>query len=119
MKAYEELFGLAEQLEAAATTANAEDIEQPLKALKDAAHQVGRAFSGSWLGYHSRVYYEGFAPPPGKHFSQEWGFYYPEGRSRGGWREYSYADVEAHIKSLAKHPNLAPARDAARLADEV
>jgi Transposase len=32
--------------------------------LKDAAHQVSRAFSGSWLGYHPRVYYEGFAAPP-------------------------------------------------------
>lgn len=37
MKAFEELFGLAKQLEAAAATANTEDIEQPLKALQDAA----------------------------------------------------------------------------------
>src|SRR5215813_4227196 len=74
MKTFEELFGLAKQLEAAADKGNAQDIEPPLKALQDAAHQVRRAFSGSWLGYHSRVYYEGFAPPPpGANFSQEWG----------------------------------------------
>jgi len=47
MKVFEELFGLARQLEAAAEMGNAEVIEQPLKALKDAAHQVERAFSGS------------------------------------------------------------------------
>jgi hypothetical protein len=87
--------------------------------LQDAADQVGRAFSGSWLGYHSRVYYQGFGTPPAcVNFSQEWGLRHPEG-SRGGWREYRYADVEAHIEALAKHPNLDPARDAARHADEV
>ena len=107
MKAFEELSELAKQLEAAAALANTEDIQQPLKALQDAANQVGRAFSGSWLGYHSRVYYQGFeTPPPGANFSREWGLRHPEGY-RGGWREYNYAEVEAHIEALAKHPNLA------------
>jgi len=119
MKAFEELSELAKQLEAAAALANTEDIQQPLKALQDAANQVGRAFSGSWLGYHSRVYYQGFeTPPPGANFSREWGLRHPEGY-RGGWREYNYAEVEAHIEALAKHPNLDPARAAARQADEV
>jgi hypothetical protein len=123
MKAFEELFGLAKQLDAAAEKGNAEDIEQPLKALQDATHQVRRAFSGSWLGYHSRVYYEGFVdPPPGANFSQEWGLKNMELTSlgsRGAWREYNYAEVEEHIEVLANHPNLDPARDAARHADEV
>jgi hypothetical protein len=123
MKAFGELFGWATQLEAAADTGNTELIEQPLKALQDAAHQVSHAFSGSWLGYHSRVYYNGFAvPPPGANFSQEWGLKnmdFTSLGSRGAWREYKYADVEAHIEALAKHPNLDPARDAARQADEV
>jgi hypothetical protein len=83
MKAFEELFGLAKQLEAAAAPANTEDIEQLPQALQDAADQVGRAFSGSWLGYHSRVYYQGVGtPPPGVNFSREWGLRHPEG-SRG------------------------------------
>jgi predicted nucleotide-binding protein len=117
MKA-KELFGLARELEAAAEMGNAEGIQKPLKALQDAAHQVSRAFSGSWLGYHSRVYYEGFAsPPPRANFSQEWGL--TGMGSPGAWREYKYDDVEAHIEALAKHPNLDLARDAARHADEV
>jgi predicted nucleotide-binding protein len=123
MKAFEELFGLAKQLEDAAELRNANDVEHPLKALQDAAHQVSRAFSGSWLGYHSRVYYEGFAPPPpGANFSQEWGLKDMDLTSlgsRGAWREYNYADVEAHIEALAKHPNLDQARDDARYADKV
>src|SRR5262249_16870579 len=77
----------------------------------------------SWLGYHSRVYYEGFVPPPpGANFSQEWGLKNLEFTSlgsRGAWREYNYDDVEAHIEELAKHPNLEPAPNAARQADEV
>ena len=123
MKAFEELFELAKQLEATAETGNAEVIEQPLKALQDAAHQVGRAFSGSWLGYHSRVYYKDFTvPPPGANFSQEWGLQdlsLTDLGSRGSWREYDYDAVERHIEALAKHPTLDPARDAARHADEV
>jgi predicted nucleotide-binding protein len=123
MKAFEELFGLARQLEAAAEKGHAEDIEHPLKALQDAAHQVRRAFSGSWLGYHSRVYYEGFAsPPPGANFSQEWGLKdmsFTSLGSRGAWREHSYDHVEAHIEALAGRPNLDPARVAGRHADEV
>src|SRR5215470_15486622 len=39
--------------------------------------------------------------------------------SRGAWREYNYAEVEEHIEASATHPNLGPARDAARHADEV
>src|SRR5262245_21831509 len=123
MKAFEELLELAKQLEAAAATANTGHIQQPLKDLQDAAHQVGQALSGSWLGYHSRVYYEDFAvPPPGANFSQEWGLMdmsLTSLGSRGRWREYKYADVEAHIEALAKHPNLDPAQDAARHVDEV
>jgi hypothetical protein len=48
MKAFEELSELAKQLEAEAAKASAKDIKQPLQALKEAADQVSRAFSGSW-----------------------------------------------------------------------
>ncbi len=57
-----------------------------LNALEEAANTVGRAWSQSWLGYQSRVYYEHFLPPPaGDHFSSEWGFLevYSTGVTRG------------------------------------
>ena len=70
MTAHEELFQLIEPLTSAASAITREEISQPLSALREAVAEVGRAFSGSWLGYHSRVYYENFqTPPPGASIS--------------------------------------------------
>lgn len=75
------------------------------------AEKVGRSWSGSYLGYHSRVYYENFAPPPpGAHFSTEWGLY-SEFSSlgvgcTGNWREYEYDDVINHINQMAGNPQI-------------
>lgn len=58
--------------------------------------RVAIAFSGSWLGYHANVYYKDLqAPPPGSHFSQEWGLNF--GDSIGNWIEYSRESVRAAI----------------------
>jgi predicted nucleotide-binding protein len=123
MNSFEQLFQLAKQLEAAAETGKADNIQQPLNSLRDAAHQVQRAFSGSWLGYHSRVYYESFAPPPpGANFSQEWGLKDMDLTSlgsRGAWREYDYAEVETRIEALAGNPDLTAGEEAAKRAGEV
>jgi hypothetical protein len=74
MTSYDELFSLAETLKKSATMAIADEIDGPLSALENVARTVGRSFSGSWQGYHSRVYYAELSPPPpGAHFSQEWG----------------------------------------------
>ena len=97
--------------------ADPENITAPLKRLAEAAEKIGHAFSGSWLGYHSRIYYEGFLrPPPGANFSQEWGFAgYPElgHGSRGNWREFDPEEVKSTIYRLANFPDLGPARTAA------
>ena len=38
--------------------------------------QISRAWSNSWLGYQAYVYWKNFTiPPPGYHFSIEWGFH--------------------------------------------
>jgi predicted nucleotide-binding protein len=119
---HEELFSLAEKLKKAASGADSDDIAKPLDALETAAHRVSRSFSGSWQGYHSRVYYENFAtPPPGAHFSQEWGLKETFGSSgsTGDWREYDAATVDAHIQKLAGAPDLDKARDASNSASEV
>src|SRR6266487_1545813 len=80
------------------------DISEPTGRLQSAAVQVELVWSGSNIGYHSRMYYEGFAvPPPGAHFSSEWG-------SGSGWQEYAYDDVVQHINQLAGNPDLARAR---------
>ncbi len=120
MTAHQELFRIAEPLSTAAAALDQDDISQPLAALRAAVAEVGRSFSGSWMGYHSRVYYEGFrAPPPGAHFSQEWGLMerYSGLGSRGDWREYPFDEVKQYVLNLAGNPDLTGARTAADAAD--
>ncbi len=76
-----------------------------LGALEDAANEAGRAWSGSWLGYHSRVYYADLEPvPPGARFSIEWGLkelFANEG-TVGHWGEYDFDSLVAEIQQKAK-----------------
>lgn len=99
-----DLFSIANQL------VGFEDYQsKEVTALADAANDIGKSWSGSWFGYHSRVYYEGFqSPPPGAAFSQEWGFKdaFSMG-SRGDWREYKFDDVVQLINDKAGNPDLA------------
>lgn len=122
MTPHEELFGLAEKLKAAAATGEGSEIENPLAALENAARSIGRSFSGSWAGYHSRVYYADFSPPPpGAHFSQEWGLkdmYMSSLGSRGDWREYDAEAVKEHVRNTAGNPDLSDARLLAEKAAE-
>jgi predicted nucleotide-binding protein len=121
MTAHEELFHFADSLSSSASDIERNEISQPISALRKAVAEVSRSFSGSWAGYHSRVYYENFVtPPPGAHFSQEWGLMETLANlgSRGRWREYQIDDVKSHILALAGKPDLAVAETAARSADE-
>lgn len=122
MSSHQELFSLAETLKKVAEDADADRISKPLAALEDSAKTIGRSFSGSWQGYHSRVYYAGFAPPPpGAHFSQEWGLmdtYMSSLGSRGDWREYDPEEVNEHVHELAGVPSIEEANEAASAASE-
>lgn len=103
MSISKELFEIASALR------QFEEFSSPeLDELKAAAEDIGKAWSGSWLGYHSKVYYGDFQePPPGAAFSQEWGMQnaFSMG-SRGDWREYNYDDVVSLIKHEAGEPDL-------------
>lgn len=122
MTPYEELFGLAEKLENAASAVDGEEVSAPISALAEAAEKVGRSFSASWQGYHSRVYYADFSPPPpGAHFSQEWGLMDTSASrfgSRGDWREYDPEEVKARIRQLAGEADLDRAHKATDAASE-
>ena len=74
-------------------------FEQNSELLKHNMAVVGKAFSGSWLGYHANVYYQDFATPPPRHsFSTEWGLMSPHGRrGPGGWSETTYETVKAAV----------------------
>jgi predicted nucleotide-binding protein len=97
-------------------------ILQPLSELEKAAEEVKRSFSGSWLGYHSRVYYKNLSPaPPGAHFSQEWGLkeLFSDMGTHGEWREFDPKEVEAYIHEKAGNSDLTAARSAADNAQKI
>lgn len=80
--------------------------------LNEAAEEVAKSASGSWLGYHSRVYYRNFLPPePGANFSKISGFrpHYGDGTT-GDWAEYAFDDVLDYIDKIAESPDLSEAQ---------
>jgi uncharacterized protein (TIGR02391 family) len=75
------------------------ELSQQAQKLAIACETVGRSWSHSFAGYHGRLYYSRFEPPPMGHF------FSPE---RGGidgipngWRERSAEEVKAEIERLA------------------
>jgi len=83
--------------------------------LLDEAGKVASSWSGSWLGYHSCVYYENLeAPPAGAHFSTEWGLYSGYDSvgmgSTGNWVEYTFKDIVNYIEAQAGNPDLSKPR---------
>ncbi len=107
-----ELKVIFEQLQGAALLLEDPVLAKPVDALRESANQIGKAWSQSWLGYQSRVYYAGLKPPPpGAHFSSEWGFkdLYTMGTS-GDWQEFSEDDVETAIRQRAGYPDISKAQ---------
>lgn len=68
-------------------------------AVNAATHQVAASWSGSWMGYHSELYYRDFALPPLENsFSPEWGGI--DGIPPG-WQKRSADDVKERIDTLS------------------
>jgi|GEM_PF-3961398 len=77
-------------------------------ALSDAAAEIGKAWSGGWVGYHSRVYKAGFAPVhPGEYWDTTWGGSIHLSETVGDWREFAFQDVVALIIDQAGTPDIA------------
>lgn len=120
----DQLRAEAARLEPEVAYSRTEAFELPLKRLFEAEQQFAKAWSGSNLGFHSCIYYKGFQPPPpGAHFSAEWGF---QGRfqgTTGEWVEFQRDEVRAAVRRLAGDPDIEPlkarADEARRLLDDV
>lgn len=110
-----ELFKIASTLEA-----HTKYESEGADALIEAASEIGKSWSGSWLGYHSRIYYENFeTPPPGALFSQEWGLMDSLSMgSRGAWQEYRFDDVVSLIEEKAGNPRTEDLVELANKAEE-
>ena len=109
-----ELRRIAETLEELHQRGRQDEIQKPLEDLQAAAEEMSKSSSGSWIGYHANVYYENFLPPPpGAHFSKEWGIQpraFIQQGTTGNWVEYDPEDVKAEIYRRAGNPTLEPAR---------
>ncbi|WP_225922762.1 TIR domain-containing protein [Pseudomonas hamedanensis] len=89
--------------------------------LKEAAEYVAKSFCGSWMGYHSRIYYLDLqAPPPGEHFDAQWGFQDAySNKTSGQWREYAFDDVVDTVKGLAGNPDMSAAESFSKKGEEL
>lgn len=85
-------------------------LHDVIQRINEAVRLIGRASSRSWIGYQANVYYRGFRnPPPGDHFSSEWGFQDAfSNPTSDNWIEVSYEDVEEAVNELAGNPDLMP-----------
>jgi hypothetical protein len=96
----ESLNTLSARLDAVVSRIDQANVMSSLASLEDAVSKAAESFSGSWIGYHSRVYYEGLsAPPAGAHFSPEWGLMRVSVQgTRGKWVEYTYNNIYEHLR---------------------
>ena len=114
----EELLQIGDRLGGLVARADAPEVREPLTALRSAADQVGKSWSGSDLGYHAYVYYADLKPaPPGAEFSPEWGL--KDARdmgSHGDWRKFDPDDVKKAIYEIAGNVDLTQAQEFAQQA---
>lgn len=120
-KTITELRRVAKDLRRKATELRSDGGWPDLDHLEKAANEADSAWSGSSIGFHALVYYAGLEPPPpGAHFSQEWGFLGQFQGTTGDWREYRREDVLGHIEKLAGHPDIRSLESAAgQLRDDI
>ena len=98
----EELLALAADIGKQAD--NFGTISKAIEKLSASAQEIGKSWSGSCLGYHSRVYYRDFKRPlPGDRFSQEWGLMqvYANDGSSDHWAEQPFDAVVQYITEQA------------------
>lgn len=82
---------------------------EELDKLQEASENIGKSWSGSWLGYHSKVYYKDLQPaPPGARFSKEWGLMHTIAieDTIGDWVEHDFDTVVDRIYQTADNPDL-------------
>lgn len=98
------------------------EMNDLLERLRSVAESFDSSWSGSAVGYHANVYYEGFqSPPPGCHFSAAWGLMdlaFVKG-STGSWREYAADEVREEIFNGAGNPDLAQIESASSTVSDI
>ena len=94
------LIKIADDLSALLYKIKSTPFEEQLKLVAENALELEKCWSGSYFGYHSRVYYKDFnKPPAGARFSVEWGLMdtMHSQATTGKWIEYDFQDVKEEI----------------------
>jgi len=114
--AVSELRDAHDQLQTFVDSAAAPELAAALDTLERSANEAGKAWSRSWCGYHSRVYYKGLKPPPpGAHFSTEWGLKESFATdTTGDWEEYDFDVVKSEVLRRAGNPDLGRVQEIAK-----
>jgi predicted nucleotide-binding protein len=105
----EELLAISDGASAALSGLEQEDVQAPLSRLESACNDAKRAWSGSNIGYHANVYWEGLEPrSPVGEFNPEWGLKdaWPTHQPARGWTVMDAAAARALILSQAGDPNV-------------
>lgn len=94
-----ELLEIAEKIETLAADAEKKGLRKLASDVAEATKLITLSHCGSWIGYHSCVYYEGFKPPPmGAFFNPDKGLeinpFTSERFSKGDWKEYSEQEID-------------------------
>ena len=104
----DELAGIVERLDQMIVYGDGPSIQEPITRLEQAASEVDKAWSGSYLGYHSTIYYEGLKiPPSGAYFDAEWGFMNESpNRTHGNWKKFDPDEIQDVVYSRAGDPDM-------------
>lgn len=83
-----------------AITPSIKSYREDLKKLDEIIIKIGESWSGSWIGFHSNLYYKGFKKPKwNESFDSEWGSIH---RIPEYWEEKSYDDISSYINTNYK-----------------
>ena len=78
-------------------------MRETVRKLKDEAQRVEKAWCGSSLGNHAKMYYQGLEPVPAHaYWDTEWGMeddYLHPSRTRGAWQKYTIDEIKDNIYS--------------------
>jgi predicted nucleotide-binding protein len=115
----DELRAIAQRLQVLEGSIKKPKYQKIFDAIESATTAVGNAWGGSWVGYESRIYYEGLVtPPPGTYFKSGYSQLNSMMNSSGIWLEYRKGLVEEEIYKRAKNPNLSTIRRLSQNIDE-
>jgi predicted nucleotide-binding protein len=85
------------------------DFWRQVESINKSVESVHRSWSGSNIGYHASVYYEGLLPKPAHvEFSREWGLMGRWGTHQpdGGWQKMDDAVVRGVILEMSGNPSI-------------